>query len=61
MKKFLCALLVIVMLVSQMCVFAETSYTNLIDAVKTDETVDKSLIDEDKIIYAEITSYINLD
>ena len=61
MKKFLCALLVIVMLVSQMCVFAETSYTNLIDAVKTDESVDMSLIDEDKIIYAEITSYINLD
>ena len=61
MKKFLCALLVIVMLVSQMCVFAETSYTNLIDAVNTDESVDMSLIDEDKIVYAEITSYINLD
>ena len=61
MKRILSALLVVMLLASQMCVFAETSYTNLIDAVKADESVDMSLINEDGIIYAEITSYINLD
>jgi len=61
MRRTLSVLLVMVMLASQMYVFAETSYANLIDAVKADESVDMSLIDEDKIIYAEITSYINLD
>ena len=61
MKRILSVLLVVMLLASQMCVFAETSYTNLIDAVKADESVDMSLINEDEIIYAEITSYINLD
>ena len=61
MKRILSVLLVVMLLASQMCVFAETSYTNLIDAVKADESVDMSLINEDGIIYAEITSYINLD
>jgi len=61
MKRVLCVLLVVMLLVPQMCIFAETSYTSLLDAVKADESVDMSLIDEGKIIYAEITSYINLD
>ena len=61
MKRILSMLLVVMLLASQMCVFAETSYTNLIDAVKADESVDMSLINEDEIVYAEITSYINLD
>ena len=61
MKRISSMLLVVMLLASQMCVFAETSYTNLIDAVKADESVDMSLINEDEIIYAEITSYINLD
>ena len=61
MKRVLCVLLVVMLLAPQMYVFAETSYTSLLDAVKADESVDMSLIDEGKIIYAEITSYINLD
>jgi len=61
MKRILCVLLMVMLFTSQMCVFAETSYTSLIDAVKADESVDMSLIDEEGIIYAEITSYINLD
>jgi len=61
MKRFLSVLVVLAIFATQMCAFAETSYTSLLDAVKADESVDMSLIDEDKIIYAEITSYINLD
>ena len=61
MKRILSVLLVVMLLASQMCVFAEASHTNLVDAVKADESVDMSLINEDGIIYAEITSYINLD
>ena len=61
MKRILCVLLMVMLFTSQMCVFAEASYTSLIDAVKADESVDMSLIDEKGIVYAEITSYINLD
>lgn len=61
MKRILSVLLVVMLLASQMCVFAEASHTSLVDEVKADESVDMSLIDEDGIIYAEITSYINLD
>jgi len=59
MKRVLCVLLVVMLLVPQMCIFAETSYTSLLDAVKADESVDMSLIDEGKIIYAEILNNID--
>lgn len=61
MRKIISVLLVMVFFALQVGVSAESPYASLIDAVSTDESVDMSLIDKDKIIYAEITSYINLD
>lgn len=61
MKRICVFLLCITLVITSISAYAEKEHDNLIEVVKQDTSVDMSLIDESGIVYAEISSYINLD